>query len=128
MADENFDPLELMTTSSSSTTNDNMQDPIMNEGKKRKFVNRKKLELDFLREKVCTLQTHLSVLQNVKKMEYENGSEWEQLAREQAKLRHDACAENAELKATLEEQLEIAEALQVLIAKKPRVQVCQYDD
>ncbi|OQR90888.1 aldo-keto reductase [Thraustotheca clavata] len=82
---------------------------------------RQKDELSYLRDKVMNLNSQLSMLQKIKELEGEHGSQWEQLARSQFLERQKAHQENAKLKAALEEQLKFAEALQSMIQKKPRL-------
>ncbi|OQR92515.1 hypothetical protein ACHHYP_03603 [Achlya hypogyna] len=82
---------------------------------------RQKDELSYLREKVTNLNSQLSMLKKIKELEGEHGSQWEQLARSQFLERQKSYQENSKLKAALEEQLKFAEALQSMIAKKPRL-------
>jgi len=90
---------------------------------KGKIRKRQKDELAYLQQKVNELTTHLDVIKQVKIMETSNSSPWESAARKQAVESHKATQENIRLKRALEEQLEIAEALKVILIKRPKLAV-----
>ncbi|ETW10287.1 hypothetical protein H310_00629 [Aphanomyces invadans] len=100
--------------SSSSTTSGGL-------GKKRKYVNRQKLELEYLRDTVDALQKQMDFLGNMQANQLQSGSEWKDLAAEQQMQTQLAFMENARLRAALQEELAFAETLAGIVRKKPRV-------
>ncbi|KDO19971.1 hypothetical protein SPRG_13076 [Saprolegnia parasitica CBS 223.65] len=124
--DMTSEPSECSTSDKDSTSGTSPQPPnlkrklqLAEASKKHRL--RQKDELSYLREKVTNLNSQLSMLKKIKELEGEHGSQWEQLARSQFLERQKAYQENAKLKSALEEQLKFAEALQSMIAKKPRL-------
>jgi len=84
---------------------------------------RQKLELETLREQVTALTDQYSILKRLKDVEKSFCSPWEQRARIQAVQRQMASNENSKLRAAVAEQAALAESLQRLLTKKPRVSV-----
>ncbi|OQS07960.1 hypothetical protein THRCLA_00049 [Thraustotheca clavata] len=95
-----------------------------NEGKEstsQKYRRRQKEELKYLQAQVVELTEHLTLLQRVNALEAQGGSEWERMARAQKLNSQRAIAENSRLKRALEEQLKIAQALDQILIKRPRL-------
>ncbi|ETV82821.1 hypothetical protein H257_04601 [Aphanomyces astaci] len=101
-------------SSSSSTTAAGL-------GKKRKYVNRQKLELEYLRDTVDALQKQMDFLGNMQANQQQTGSEWKDLAAEQQLQAQLAFVENARLRTALQEELAFAETLAGIVRKKPKV-------
>ncbi|KDO20885.1 hypothetical protein SPRG_14117 [Saprolegnia parasitica CBS 223.65] len=99
-------PRPMATSPSSQSPSES--EPGKEESISQKYRRRQKEELKHLQEQVAQLSGHLAVLTNVKALEAEGGSEWEQ---------------NSRLKRALEEQLKIAQALDQLLIKRPRLAV-----
>ncbi|KAF0725067.1 hypothetical protein Ae201684_016465 [Aphanomyces euteiches] len=100
---------------------DSLDDSSSTSGKKRKYVNRQKLELEYLREKVEALQKQMEILGSMQTNQQQTGSEWKDLAAEQKMQTQMAFLENARLRAALQEELAFAETLAGIVRKKPKV-------
>ncbi|KAH9097359.1 hypothetical protein LEN26_017085 [Aphanomyces euteiches] len=87
----------------------------------KKHRTRQKDELNLLRNVVSKMESQLEMLKQVKAVEGEHGSQWEQLARSQYLERQRAYQENAKLKRALEDQIKFAQALETLVRKKPKL-------
>ncbi|KDO29451.1 hypothetical protein SPRG_05989 [Saprolegnia parasitica CBS 223.65] len=86
-----------------------------------RFRKRQKRELDFLQSQVAELSSHLAVLKNIRGLEVSHSSYWEKKARMQKLGRQQATSENARLKRAIEEQLKVAEILNQLLVKRPKL-------
>ncbi|KDO29455.1 hypothetical protein SPRG_05993 [Saprolegnia parasitica CBS 223.65] len=93
--------------------------PLPGETPQKRYRERQKRELDYLRNQVTQLTAHLSVVQSLRG--HSHDSHWEQVARTQQRGSHQAHKENARLKRALEEQLEVATVLEQLLVKRPKL-------
>ncbi|OQR87241.1 hypothetical protein ACHHYP_20412 [Achlya hypogyna] len=83
---------------------------------------RQKDELVRLRAEAEQLSSHLAVLMKMKSLEADNSSgQWEKIARSQKLAAQRGQTENFRLKRALEDQLQLAEALNKLLVKRPRL-------
>jgi hypothetical protein len=89
--------------------------------KKRKYINRQKLELDYLRKKVEEMQKQLEFLESMQRNQVQNGSQWKDEAKEQQRHAHEAMLENVRLKTAIQEELTFAESLAGIVQKRPKV-------
>ncbi|OQR97395.1 hypothetical protein THRCLA_06985 [Thraustotheca clavata] len=85
------------------------------------YRQRQKDERKYLHEQVQELSSQLSVLTTMKSLEAEQCSHWEKVARTQKLGSQKATLENARLKRALEDQIKLAEALDQLLVKRPRL-------
>ncbi|OQR83984.1 hypothetical protein ACHHYP_14050 [Achlya hypogyna] len=86
-----------------------------------RYRKRQRRELDYLHEQVVEMSAHLEILKNIRGMENEQSSYWEKKARLQKLGCQKSAQENARLKKAIEEQLKIAETLNQLLVKRPRL-------
>ena len=89
--------------------------------KKKKSRRRQKDELAYLRQRVDEMHEKLVTLQAEHKTKRACSSPWESEAREQALKRQKAQQENALLKKSLEEHVELAQELQYVLSKRPNL-------
>ncbi|OQR87225.1 hypothetical protein ACHHYP_09322 [Achlya hypogyna] len=87
------------------------------------YRKRQKDERQYLHDQVKELSSKLSVLTAMKNLEADQCSHWEKVARTQKLGSQKAALENARLKRALEDQLKLAEALDQLLVKRPRLAV-----
>ncbi|KDO16357.1 hypothetical protein SPRG_18113, partial [Saprolegnia parasitica CBS 223.65] len=85
------------------------------------YRKRQKDERQYLHDQVKELSSKLSVLTTMKTLEVDQCSHWEKVARTQKLGSQKAALENARLKRALEDQLKLAEALDQLLVKRPRL-------
>ncbi|KDO29462.1 hypothetical protein SPRG_06000 [Saprolegnia parasitica CBS 223.65] len=85
------------------------------------YRKRQKDERQYLHDQVKELSSKLSVLTTMKTLEADQCSHWEKVARTQKLGSQKAALENARLKRALEDQLKLAEALDQLLVKRPRL-------
>ena len=125
-------PLALAPSAGVRNTTTNEDDETSSEGSKnstaqQRYRKRQKRELDYLREQVAEMSAHLSVLKSIRSMETDQSSFWEKKARVQKLSSQKAAQENARLKEAVEEQLKIAETLDQLLVKRPKLAVRTHD-
>ncbi|KDO29453.1 hypothetical protein SPRG_05991 [Saprolegnia parasitica CBS 223.65] len=100
---------------------DTSSDASKNSTAQQRYRKRQKRELDYLREQVAEMSAHLSVLKSIRSMETDQSSFWEKKARVQKLSSQKAAQENTRLKEAVEEQLKIAETLDQLLVKRPKL-------
>ena len=88
-----------------------------------RYRKRQKDERQFLRDQVQSLTAQLRQLREVKTVELASSSEWQKIARTQRVHAHQATLENTRLKRALEDQLKLANTLDQLLVKRPRLLV-----
>ena len=88
-----------------------------------RYRKRQKRELEYLRDQVAEMSAHLTVLKSIRGLETSQSSFWEKKARVQKLSSQKAAQENARLKDAVEEQLKIAETLNQLLVKRPKLAV-----
>ncbi|EQC37321.1 hypothetical protein, variant [Saprolegnia diclina VS20] len=108
---------ETPTTKAATVVTAN-EDPYSRQHRYRK---RQKDERQFLRDQVQSLTTQLRQLRDVKTVELASSSEWQKIARTQRVHAHQATLENTRLKRALEDQLKLANTLDQLLVKRPRL-------
>ncbi|KAG9415102.1 hypothetical protein AC1031_008531 [Aphanomyces cochlioides] len=82
---------------------------------------RQRDEIEYLRSKVNELEEHLKVVQQAKTLENANLPTWQKRADQARIAKQIALNENEKLKHELEEQIEFAKVLQVLLKKRPKL-------
>ncbi|OQS06282.1 hypothetical protein THRCLA_01684 [Thraustotheca clavata] len=90
------------------------QEPILKKRKKKRNVD----ELKYLRKTMVELREKLVKLETKAASATEDKSDWEAVARRQAMERHQAQQENARLKQELEQQIQLANALEILLTQQ----------
>ncbi|OQR97396.1 hypothetical protein THRCLA_06986 [Thraustotheca clavata] len=81
------------------------------------YQKKQRMELDYLRQQVIELSTELENLSELKP----SSGYWEQAARNQKQASNRATLENVRLKRMLEDQLHLANALEKVLVKRPRL-------
>ncbi|CAK4082156.1 unnamed protein product [Aphanomyces euteiches] len=82
---------------------------------------RQRDEIEYLRSKVNELEEHLKVVQQAKTLENAKLPTWQKRADQARITKQIALNENEKLKHELEEQIEFAKVLQVLLKKRPKL-------
>ncbi|KAH9118162.1 hypothetical protein LEN26_012258 [Aphanomyces euteiches] len=125
-------PTEVLSDASTSDSSAHSPPPALIEAetgngdvtqKTKVNVSRKRQrdEIEYLRSKVNELEEHLKVVQQAKTLENAKLPTWQKRADQARIAKQIALNENEKLKHELEEQIEFAKVLQVLLKKRPKL-------
>ncbi|OQR97401.1 hypothetical protein THRCLA_06989 [Thraustotheca clavata] len=116
-----LDLLEGKCLNDAGKTTDEESTPETKVTAQQRYRRKQKEELDYLHEQVAQMAAHLDILKNIRGMEASQSSYWEKKARQQKLGCQKATLENMRLKRALEEQIKVAEALDQLLVKRPKL-------
>ena len=92
----------------------------------KRYRKRQQAEVQRLHDEAAELSAHLTILQNIRRMETSQSSFWEKKARLQRLSVRKAAQENVKLKEAIDTQQKVLEAIQQLLHKPLKLTVIQF--